>query len=409
MAFDIDEIRAQFPILQTTVHGHPLTYLDNAATTQMPEPVLGTILEQHRIYEANVHRGVHYLSEMSTGRMEAAREKVRSFLHAKDTAEIVFTGGTTAAINLVARSFSERFLGPGDEVLTTAMEHHSNLIPWQKAAERTGAVCRVLPMDESGELRLDLLPDYLTDRTRLVAVCGVSNVLGTVNPLDTIIRAAHAIGACVLVDGAQMVRHIPVDVQSLDCDFFAFSAHKVYGPTGAGVLYGKRKWLEQLPPVEFGGGMAADVTEEHASFTELPHRLEAGTPNIAGNIALGTALDYLTGLGAEAARREAELLACLEKGLSQIQGLHILGCPGERAGAVSFWAEGAHPYDIAVMLDQLGIAVRSGKHCAAPLHSCFGIESSVRISTAVYNTEEEADRLVRGLEKVLHLLRKARP
>lgn len=409
MAFDINEIRAQFPILKTPVHGHSLIYLDNAATTQMPESVLGTILEQHRMYEANVHRGVHYLSEMSTGRMEAAREKVRSFLHAKEAAEIVFTGGTTGAINLMARSFSERFLGPGDEILTTAMEHHSNLIPWQKAAERTGAVCRVLPMDESGELRLDLLPDCLTDRTRLVAVCGVSNVLGTVNPLDEIIQAAHAVGAVVLVDGAQMVRHLPVDVQSLDCDFFAFSAHKVYGPTGVGVLYGKREWLEQLPPVEFGGGMAAEVTEACASFTDLPHRLEAGTPNIAGSIALGGAIDYLIALGAEASRREEKLLAYLEKGLSQIPGLHILGRPRERVGAVSFWAEGAHPYDMAVMLDQLGIAVRSGQHCAAPLHSYFGIESSVRISTAVYNTEEEADRLVRGLEKVLHLLRKARP
>lgn len=404
MPFDVGAVRAQFPILNTAVHGHPLVYLDNAATTQMPEPVLAVMEEQYRFYEANVHRGIHTLSERSTQRMEQARRTVQQFIHAAEPEEIVFTSGTTDAVNLAARSFCDAFLRPGDEILVTAMEHHSNFVPWQQACLRCGARLRVLPIDGDGELRRGLLGEYLTERTRLVAVCAVSNVLGTVNPVGDIIDAAHAVGARVFVDAAQAVRHGPIDVQALDCDFLAFSGHKLMGPTGTGVLYGKRELLERMGPVSFGGGMVDAVSGEETTFGELPFKFEAGTPNIAGNIALGAAVGYFQSLGEEAVRHERALLSYAEEQLRSVPGLEVLGRPRERSCVISFNLAGAHPFDVAALLDRLGVAVRSGHHCAQPLLRSLGLTGAVRVSPAYYNTFEEIDALTTGLHRIRGVL-----
>lgn len=403
MAFDVNKIRSCFPILHTEICGHPLIYLDNAATTQMPECVLETIAEQHHLYQANVHRGIHTLSERSTERMEDARHKIKNFLNARADEEIIFTSGTTAAVNLAARSFGEAFLRPGDEVLVTVMEHHSNFVPWQQAAKRQGAVFRVLPLDTSGNLRMDLLPDYLNERTKLVAVCAVSNVLGTVNPLKKMIRAAHAVGAKVFVDAAQGIRHGRMDVQKLGCDFLAFSGHKIMGPTGTGILYGRQELLDQMPPTEFGGGMVGTVTETDTAFEALPQKFEAGTPNIVGSIALGVAIEYYSAFSSEATVYETELLAYAEQQLRALPEVQIMGAPRERAAVISFQLNGWHPYDTAVLLDKLGIAVRSGHHCAQPLFTFYGRKGAVRVSPAFYNTREEVDALVAGLKRIICL------
>lgn len=401
--FDPAAVRRDFPVLDREINGRPLIYLDNAATTQMPEQVLRIIAEQHRFYEANVHRGVHTLSEESTTRMEAARETARVFLNARETCEILFTSGTTGGINLAARAFQERFLRPGDNVIATEMEHHSNLIPWQEAARRSGAEFRVLPFTEDGELHLDLLDKLLDEHTKLVAVCGVSNVLGTVNPVREIADRAHAAGARVLVDGAQMVR-CGADVQALGCDFFAFSGHKIMGPTGTGILYGKRELLEELQPVEFGGGMVGEVWADRATWGDLPYRFEAGTPNIVGNIALGASLSYFVSLPPDVQDYEVSLLRYTESALRALPEIEILGAPAHRSGVVSFNVRGAHCYDVASLLDKLGIAVRSGHHCAEPLLKAYGLTGCVRVSPAFYNTREEIDALIAGLKRIIPLL-----
>ena len=401
---NIAAIRRDFPILSRQVHGRPLVYLDNGATTFVPEPVLAAVGEQYRTYQANIHRGVHYLSEQSTMRVERARAAVAAFLNAEAPEEIVFTSGATDAINLVARAFADGVLKPGDRVLTTEMEHHSNLVPWQQACRRVGAELLIAPMTDTGELDMEELLRLLDAGPRLLAVTWVSNVLGTVNPLLQIIRMAHAVDCPVLVDAAQAMRHGPVDVRALDCDFLCFSGHKMMAPTGVGVLYGRREWLERLPPVSFGGGMIDEVTPLDATWAELPFKFEAGTPNIAGIIGLGAALDYLQSVGWNAIyAAEGDLLRYTEERLGALEGIRILGAPARRAGAVSFHMNGAHPYDVAKLLDQLGVAVRSGHHCAQPLLARFGLTGAVRVTPAFYNTREEIGTLIAGLDRIAAL------
>ena len=406
---NIAAIRRDFPILSRQVHGRPLVYLDNGATTFVPEPVLAAVGEQYRTCQANIHRGVHYLSEQSTMRVERARAAVAAFLNAEAPEEIVFTSGATDAINLVARAFADGVLKPGDRVLTTEMEHHSNLVPWQQACRRAGAALLIAPMTDAGELDLDELMRALDAGPRLLAVTWVSNVLGTVNPLLQIIRIAHAVGCPVLVDAAQAMRHGAVDVRALDCDFLCFSGHKMMAPTGVGVLYGKLEWLKRLPPVSFGGGMIDEVTPLDATWAELPFKFEAGTPNIVGIIGLGAALDYLQSVGWNAIyAAEGDLLRYMEERLGALEGIRILGAPARRAGAISFHMNGAHPYDVAKLLDQLGVAVRSGHHCAQPLLARFGLTGAVRVTPAFYNTREEIDALMDGLDRIAALSKKGR-
>lgn len=402
--FDIESVRLDFPILSRQVHRRPLVYLDNGATTFVPECVLAAVEEQYRVFQANVHRGVHYLSEQSTARVEQVRLETAAFLNAESPEEIVFTAGATESINLIARAFSDGSLRHGDRLLTTEMDHHSNLVPWQEACRRSGAELGVVHLTDKGELDMEDLALLLDQGPRLLAVTWVSNVLGTVNPLPQIIRMAHAAGCAVLVDAAQAMRHGPVDVRKLDCDFLCFSGHKIMGPTGVGVLYGKRTWLERLPPVSFGGGMIDEVGTEHATFGEIPFRFEAGTPNIAGIIGLGAALHYLQKVGLAAIKaRETELLACVEHRLREHSEIDILGAPEERAGAVSFNLQGLSCYDVARLLDQLGVAVRSGHHCAQPLMTRFGLTGAVRVTPAFYNTREEIDALCDGLDRIAAL------
>ncbi|MCD8331400.1 MAG: SufS family cysteine desulfurase [Oscillospiraceae bacterium] len=402
---DFLKVRQDFPILSASVHGYPLIYLDNAATTQLPQCV-GTVLQNfYRSSNANVHRGIHHLSEQATIQYEAARAAVRRFLDAASDREVVFTSGTTAAINLVARGFQECVLHAGDEVIVSEMEHHSNFLPWREACEKTGAILRVIALTETGDLDLECFFSLLSPKTKMVAVTAVSNVLGTVNPLPTIIQAAHHAGAAVLVDAAQAVRHFPMQVQTLDCDFLCFSGHKIMGPAGIGVLYGKQSWLENLPPVFFGGGMVERVSRTHVEYAEIPHKLEAGTPNYPGAIGLAAALDYLSNLGFEQiARQEAALLQAYETMLQQFPSIHILGSPKRRVGAISFTASNLNPYDIATLLDQLGIAVRSGHHCAQPLLHSLGISYALRISPAFYNCMDEIPCVQTALDRVLSVL-----
>ena len=399
--YDVRRLRADFPILAETVHGRPLVYLDNAATTQKPRAVIEA---ERRFYEqdnANIHRGVHLLSQRATEAYEAARVKIQRFLNARSEKEIIFTRGATEAINLVAATYGRRHVGAGDEIVVSAMEHHSDIVPWQMLCEEKGAVLRVIPMNDAGELLLDEYERLLSPRTRIVAVAYVSNALGTVNPVDRIIALAHAQGVPVLVDAAQAVQHLPVDVQALDCDFLVFSGHKIYGPTGVGVLYGKQALLEAMPPYQGGGDMIRSVTFEKTTFAPLPARFEAGTPNIAGGIALGAAIDYVQSVGLAAiARHEADLLAYATEAVQEVPGLRIIGTAREKASVLSFVLDGAHPHDIGTILDREGVAIRTGHHCAQPVMQRFGIPATARASFALYNTREEVDALVAGLHKV---------
>jgi cysteine desulfurase/selenocysteine lyase len=401
----IEEIRSDFPILSTRAHGKPLVYLDNGATSQKPEQVIRVINELYRTTNANVHRGVHYLSDMVSDRYEAARETVRAFINAPKKEEIVFTAGTTASINAVAFSFGERFVGKDDEIIISGMEHHANIVPWQMLCERKAARLKVIPFSDDGVLDLDAFRGMLTGRTRLVAVTHVSNVLGTVNPVREIVREAHNHGIPVLVDGAQAIQHGMVDVTDIDCDFYVFSGHKVYGPNGIGVLYGKEELLNEIPPYQGGGDMVASVTFEKTTYNDLPFKFEAGTTNFTGAIGMAAGLDYLSALGRPAvAEREQALLARATAGLSSVDGLRIYGTAPDKVSVISFLIGGIHPYDAGMILDKMGIAVRTGTHCAQPLMERFGITGNIRASIAFYNTDEEIDALVSGVRKVVEML-----
>ena len=394
-------LRNNFPILSREVYGKPLVYFDNGATTQKPTCVLQTIQRFYNEINANIHRGVHVLSEESTREYEDAREVVRKFLNARKTSEIIFTSGTTASINLVAFSFGEVFVKQGDEILVTEMEHHSNIVPWQMLCERKGATLKVIPFNDNGELMLEKIPELLTLKTRIVALTQVSNTLGTVNPVAEIVRMAHSQNIPVLVDGAQGVKHGIVDVQKLDADFYTFSGHKIYGPTGIGVLYGKEEWLNRMVPWQGGGDMISTVTFKKTTFNELPFKFEAGTANYIGAAGLATALNYYTGIGIEAATAyENELLRYATRRLSEIEGLTIYGNAREKAAIISFLLKDIHPYDTGTILDKFGIAVRTGHHCSQPVIDHFGIDGTVRASLAFYNTFDEIDRLVEALHKV---------
>lgn len=398
---DITKIREDFPILGRTIYGRPLVYLDNAATTQKPRCVVDAITEEYYSVNANVHRGVHFLSQQATELHEAARETVRRFINARSTNEIVFTRGTTESINLLASSFGEACMTKGDEIIVSTMEHHSNIVPWQLLRERRGIVIRVIPMSDDGRLLLDEYERLFNERTRLVCVAHVSNVLGTVNPVRQMIATAHAHGVPVLVDGAQSVPHMAVDVQALDADFYAFSGHKVYGPTGVGVLYGKEKWLDRLPPYQGGGEMIQHVSFERTTFNELPYKFEAGTPDYIGTHALATALDYVSNLGMKDIEAyEHELTRYATERLQTIEGMRIFGTTPDKGSVISFLVGDIHHFDLGTLLDRLGIAVRTGHHCAQPLMERLGIEGTVRASFSFYNTREEVDALVAGIERV---------
>lgn len=403
-AWDVEAVRADFPILAQTVHGKPLAYLDNAATTQKPNAVIDAITHFYRHDNANIHRGVHALAERATIAYEAAREAARRFLNARSANEIVFVRGTTEAINLVATSFGARFQ-PGDEVIVTAMEHHANIVPWQLVQARTGIVLKVIPMDESGALLTEQLAALITPRTRLLAVTHVSNALGTINPVSELIAIAHQHGVPVLVDGAQAVPHMPVDVQALDADFYCFSGHKLFGPTGIGVLYGKAELLESMPPYQGGGDMIRTVSFEKSTFAPPPQRFEAGTPNIAGAIGLKAAIEYLEGLDRLAALRyEQELLTYATERLQTVPGLKIVGTAPEKAAVVSFTIDGVHPHDLGTIVDRYGVAIRVGHHCAMPVMTFFGVPATARASFAFYNTFAEIDQLTDALHRARDLL-----
>jgi cysteine desulfurase/selenocysteine lyase len=399
--FDVERVRADFPILQQQAYGHPLVYLDNAATSQKPKAVIDAIVRYYEHDNANIHRGVHYLSQRATDEYEAARKSVQRFLNAARASEIIFVRGTTEAINLIAQTYGRTHVGAGDEVVITAMEHHSDIVPWQLLCEEKKAKLRVAPINEKGELILEEFEKLLGPRTRIVALGHVSNALGTINPLKKIIALAHARNIPVLVDGAQAVPRMPVDVQDLDCDFYAFSGHKTYGPTGIGVLYGKQALLEAMPPYQGGGEMISSVTFEKTVYNKVPHKFEAGTPDISGPVGLRAAIEYLTELGMEnIAEHERELLAYATEKVSAIPGVRIVGTAKEKTGVLSFVMEGVHPHDIGTILDQEGIAIRTGHHCAQPVMEQFGIDATARASFGIYNTKEEVDVLVRGIEKV---------
>jgi len=399
--FDVEKIRADFPILRMNVHGHPLVYLDNAATSQKPRAVTDALVRYYEGENANIHRGVHYLSQIATEEFEKARETVRAFVNAADAKEIIFTRGTTEAINLVAQTYGRVHVGAGDEVLITAMEHHSNIVPWQMLCEEKGAKLRVAPMNDDGELLLEDFKKLLGPRTKMVAVGHVSNALGTINPLKEMIAAAHAQGIPVLVDGAQAVPHLKVDVQDLDADFYAFSGHKMYGPTGIGVLYGKAALLEAMPPYQGGGDMISSVTFEKTIYNKLPHKFEAGTPDMAGVAGLKAAIEYMNGIGIEKiAAHEHDLLEYATEAVGALPGVRLIGTAREKASVLSFVLDEVHPHDIGTILDQQGIAVRTGHHCAQPVMERFGIPATVRASFAMYNTRAEVDALVRGIRKV---------
>ncbi|NNG10785.1 MAG: cysteine desulfurase [Arenibacter sp.] len=401
---DILSIRKDFPILNRKVNGYPLVYLDNAATSQTPQKVIDTIVDYYSTYNANIHRGVHTLSQEATDIYEQARQKIQQHFNAAKSHEIIFTSGTTHGVNLVANGFAS-FLEKGDEIIVSALEHHSNIVPWQMLCERTGANLRVIPMNLEGELVMEAYHELLSDRTKLVFCNHVSNALGTVNPIQEIIEAAHAVGAAVLIDGAQAAPHLKADVQQLDVDFYVVSAHKMCGPTGVGVLYGKEEWLNKLPPYQGGGEMIAEVTFEKTTYAELPHKFEAGTPNICGGIAFGAALDYMNAIGFEAiAQYEHELLAYATKELLAIEGLKIYGNGKKKTAVVSFNIEGLHPYDIGSILDKLGVAVRTGHHCAQPIMDFYKIPGTVRASFSFYNTKEEVDVLVKAVKRAQAML-----
>ena len=400
-AVDIEAIRRDFPILMQSVNGHPLVYLDNAATTQKPRTVLDALERYYTRDNANIHRGVHELSQRATAAYEQAREKVRGFLNARSTSEVLFVRSTTEAINLVAHSFGASRVSAGDEILLTRMEHHSNIVPWQMLCERQRARLQIVPVNERGEVSLDDFERLLSPKTRLVSVVHLSNALGSINPVKEIIALAHRRGVPVLLDGAQAAARIPIDVQDLDCDFYALSGHKLYGPTGIGILYGKSELLDEMPPFLGGGDMISSVTFEKTLYNKLPNKFEAGTPHVAGAIGLGAAIDYVRGVGIEAiAAHENELLRHATEGVSRVPGLRIIGTAREKAGILSFVMEGIHPHDIGTILDQQGIAIRAGHHCTQPLMEQFGLPATARASFGMYNTLAEVDALVNGLEKV---------
>jgi cysteine desulfurase/selenocysteine lyase len=400
-SFDVERIRKGFPILRTKVHGHPLVYLDNAATSQKPREVIDALVRYYEGENANIHRGVHYLSQIATEEFEKARETVRTFVNAARASEIIFTRGTTEALNLVAQTYGKTNVGAGDEVLITAMEHHSNIVPWQMLCAEKGAKLRVAPMNDEGELLLAEYEKLLSAKTKVVAVGHVSNALGTINPVKQMIAAAHAKGAVVVVDGAQAVPHLKVDVQDLDADFYAFSGHKMYGPTGIGVLYGKQALLEAMPPYQGGGDMISSVTFEKTTYNKVPHKFEAGTPDMAGVAGLMAAIDYMNGIGIEKiAAHEHELLEYATEVIGAIEGVRLIGTAREKAGVLSFVLDEVHPHDIGTILDQQGIAVRTGHHCAQPVMERFSIPATVRASFAMYNTKGEVDALALGIRKV---------
>jgi cysteine desulfurase/selenocysteine lyase len=399
--FDVEEVRRDFPILRENVHGKPLVYLDNAATSQKPQLVIEALQKYYSLENANIHRGIHFLSERATQAYEDARAKVRGFLNAAESREIIFVRGTTEGINLVAQSYGRKFIGEEDEIILSAMEHHSNIVPWQILCEQVGARLRIIPMNDDGELLIDEYERLLSDRTKLVAVTHLSNALGTINPIKQIIQIAHRHGVPVLVDGAQAVPHLKVDVRDLDCDFYAFSGHKLYGPTGVGVLYGKASLLDAMPPYQGGGDMIRSVTFEKTLYNVLPYKFEAGTPNIAGGIGLGAAIDYLSQVGLDlVAAYERELLDYATDAVSTITGVRIIGTAKEKAGVLSFVLDGVHAHDIGTILDQEGIAIRTGHHCAMPVMQRFGVPATARASLAFYNTREEVDALVGAINNV---------
>lgn len=401
---DIQAIRKDFPILQREVNGKPLVYLDNAATSQTPQQVIDVIVDYYQRYNANIHRGVHTLSQEATDAYEAARQKIQKHFNIAHSREVILTSGTTHGINLVATG-STSFLKEGDEVLVSAMEHHSNIVPWQMLCERTGATLKVIPMNLEGELVMEEYHNLLSDKTKLVFCNHVSNALGTINPIEEIIEAAHKVGAAVLIDGAQAAAHIKADLQALDVDFYTVSAHKMCGPTGVGMLYGKEEWLKKLPPYQGGGEMIAEVTFEKTTYADLPHKFEAGTPNISGGIAFGAALDYMNSIGFDAiAQYEDELVRYATEQLLAIEGLKIYGTATHKTSVISFNIEGVHPYDIGTIVDKLGIAVRTGHHCAQPIMDFYQIPGTVRASFSFYNTKEEVDKLVEGVTRARNML-----
>ena len=401
MFYDVQKIREDFPILSRSVYNKPLIYLDNGATTQKPRQVVESITDEYYSVNANVHRGVHFLSQQATNLHEASRETVRKFINARSISEIVFTRGTTESINLVASTFADSQMKEGDEVIVSVMEHHSNIVSWQLQAARKGIVLKVIPMNDRGELLLDEYEKLFSPRTRLVSVAHVSNVLGTINPVKEMIATAHAHGVPVLIDGAQSIPHMPIDVQDLDADFYVFSGHKVYGPTGIGVLYGKETWLNKLPPYQGGGEMIKNVSFEHTTFNELPFKFEAGTPDYIGSTALAKALDYVSAIGMDKiAAYEHELTVYAINRLKEIPGMRIFGEAEHKGGVISFLVGNIHHFDMGTLLDRLGIAVRTGHHCAEPLMHRMGIEGTVRASLGLYNTKEEIDALAAGIERV---------
>nr|WP_315141328.1 cysteine desulfurase [uncultured Flavobacterium sp.] len=401
---DLQKIRADFPILSQKVNGKPLVYFDNGATSQKPQVVIDAIAKYYQEINANIHRGVHTLSQLATDAYELSRGKIQHHINAKHVHEVLFTSGTTHGVNLVANGFAS-LLKSGDDVLVSALEHHSNIVPWQMLCERTGASLKVIPMNEKGELILSAFDQLLSEKTKIVTVNHISNALGTINPIKYIIDKAHEFGAAVFIDGAQAVPHLKPDVQALDCDFYAFSGHKMCGPTGTGILYGKEAWLNKLPPYQGGGEMIKEVTFEKTTYADLPHKFEAGTPNIAGGIVLGTAVDYMNAIGFE--NIQAQELALLEYGtqrLLEIEGLRIFGTSENKTSVISFNIDGIHPYDIGTIIDKLGIAVRTGHHCAQPIMNFFEIPGTIRASFSFYNTKEEIDSLVEAVKKAKMML-----
>jgi cysteine desulfurase/selenocysteine lyase len=402
--FDIQKIRADFPILSRQVNGKPLVYFDNGATTQKPQVVIDAIVTYYQEINANIHRGVHTLSQLATDAYEASRTKIQNHINAQFAHEVLFTSGTTHGVNLVANGFAS-LLKAGDEVLVSALEHHSNIVPWQMLCEKTGAVLKVIPMNEKGELVMTEFDQLLSDKTKIVTVNHISNALGTINPIKYMIDKAHQFGAAVFIDGAQAVPHLKPNVQELDCDFYAFSGHKICGPTGTGILYGKEAWLNKLPPYQGGGEMIKEVTFEKTTYAELPHKFEAGTPNIAGGIVLGTAVDYMNSIGFEnIQKQELELLNYATEQLLAIEGLKIYGTAEAKTSVISFNIDGIHPYDIGTIVDKLGIAVRTGHHCAQPIMNFFEIPGTIRASFAFYNTKEEIDSMVEAVKKAKMML-----
>jgi cysteine desulfurase / selenocysteine lyase len=402
--WDVEKVRKDFPVLSQTVNGKPLVYLDNSASSQVPQIVIDRGSKYLREEHSNIHRGVHYLSQHATTAYEAAREKVKRFINAPDVKECIFVRGTTEGVNLVASSYGRRFIGEGDEIIVSQMEHHSNILPWQVVAEDRGARVRMIPINERGELIIDEYENLLNERTKMVAVAHVSNSLGTINPIRKMIATAHKFGVPVLVDAAQSVPHFPVDVQDLDCDFFVFSGHKMFAPTGSGVLYGKREWLDRMPPYHTGGGMIRTVSFDGSTYAPIPEKFEAGTPAIAAGIGLGAAIDYINSIDFKtAAAYERELLEYATGRLSDIPGVKIIGTAADKASVLSFTIEGVHPHDVGTILDQDGIAVRAGHHCAQPVMQFFQVSATARASFAFYNTRDEVDRLADAIQKVIEV------